>query len=101
MGSKETDDSANTCISKNGNARACGNAGAIEYYATTTTEEYFLYTNGSSLLANALAKLSPDKIRLYKTIRPVNANYENEGQQSPHSTLTNVGGTVLSGYLSL
>ncbi len=60
-------------------------------------KQYF-YTNGSSLLSNTLAESAPDKIRLYKNIRSVNANYENEGLLYPHSTLTNVGGSSLNGY---
>ncbi len=96
IGTKETDDAANTCIYINGNTRS-ENAGKTYYYATTATGDHSFYTNGSSTLANTLANFAPDKIRLYKSPRSVNCNYENEGLLYPHTTLTNVGGTSLNG----
>jgi hypothetical protein len=96
--SKDVDDSANTCIYINGNTRSGGNAGKIQYYATTATGNHTFYTNGSSLLANTLADLAPDKIRLYKNISSVYVNYENDGILYPHSTLTNSGGSSLNGF---
>jgi hypothetical protein len=63
IGSKDVDDSANTCIYINGNTRFAGNAEKIEYYATTTTGDHTFYTNRSSTLTNTLANFAPDKIR--------------------------------------
>jgi hypothetical protein len=62
-------------------------------------ETILFITNGSSLLANTLADLAPDKIRSYRNIRSVNANYENDGLLYPFTSgLVNRGGSSLSGY---
>jgi hypothetical protein len=95
IGTKNVDDSTNTCIYINGNTRTTF-AGKIHYYATTATGDHTFYTNGSSTLANTLANFAPTKNTFYKNVRAV--NYENEGILYPHSTLTNSGGSSLNGY---
>jgi hypothetical protein len=95
IGSKETDDAANTSIEIYGNTHSTF-AGKIYYFATTATGDHTFYTNGSTTLANTLANFSPTKNTFYKNVRAV--NYENEGVLYPHTTLTNSGGSSLSGY---
>ena len=96
IGTKQIDDSANTCIYLNGNTLS-GNAGNIAYYATTSTGRHSFFTNGDP--SNTLATLSPDKCRFFKPLRSMNCQYENEGQQYPFTSgMVNVSGTTLNGY---
>ena len=98
IGTKQVDDSGNTCIYLSGNTLS-GNAGNISYYATTTTGRHSFFTDGSPSVGNTLATLSPDKCRFFKSIRSMNCQYENEGQQFPFTTgFVNSGGTSLNGY---
>jgi hypothetical protein len=94
IGTKETNDNNNTRIGLSGYTRGSGNAGNIEYIATTATGKHKFYINATTTLAD----WDVDDCRFYNSITTIGANYFTDGEYIPHSPKTNTAGVLKNGY---
>ena len=94
IGSKETDDANNTRIVISGYTRTGGNAGNINYVATTATGKHIFYLNNSTTLVDWDA----DDCTFFNSITTNGANFYTDGEYLLNTSKTNTSGTSKTGY---
>jgi hypothetical protein len=94
IGTKDVNDNNNTRIGLSGFERTGGNAGNIEYIATTATGKHIFYVNGTTTLVD----WDDTDCTFFNSITTNGANYYTDGEFLLNTSKTNTSGVVRTGY---
>jgi hypothetical protein len=94
IGTKDIDDANNTRIVVSGHQRTGGNAGIIEYVATTPTGRHEFKINNSTVIAD----IDNTELSVFRKITTYGGNYHTDGETVSWNTLINTAGTSRQGF---